>query len=179
MRLYLIRHGEAAAHWGESTDSGLSDLGRQQAKGTANELARFGELPIVSSPLARAHETAQIAAEGRAVSIEPRVGEIPTPEHLTDRAQWLKGVMQKNWPELDDASLQNWRQQGLEALRELEQDTLIFTHFMFINMVVGEAIGNPAVVHSKPDHASVTVLDLTDNELTLVEAGCEMTTEVL
>ena len=111
--------------------------------------------------------------------IEPRVGEIPTPEHLIDRAQWLKGVMQKNWPELDDASLQSWRRQGLDALRELEQDTLIFTHFMFINIVVGEAIGNPAVVHSKPDHASVTVLDLIDNELTLVEAGREMTTEVL
>jgi len=33
--IYLVRHGEAAASWGESSDPGLSELGWQQAEDAA------------------------------------------------------------------------------------------------------------------------------------------------
>jgi len=32
MDIFLVRHGEAAASWGESPDPGLSELGRRQAE---------------------------------------------------------------------------------------------------------------------------------------------------
>jgi broad specificity phosphatase PhoE len=38
MELFLIRHGEASASWGESSDPGLSLLGQQQAEETAEAL---------------------------------------------------------------------------------------------------------------------------------------------
>jgi probable phosphoglycerate mutase len=41
-RCFLVRHGEAAAHWGEEEDPGLSALGRQQAERAAGELLAQG-----------------------------------------------------------------------------------------------------------------------------------------
>ena len=62
-RIFLVRHGEAAASWGEATDPGLSDKGREQAECAADELASMlGDYTtIVSSPLLRAQETAGFA----------------------------------------------------------------------------------------------------------------------
>ena len=69
-RLVLIRHGEARAALdrvvaGERGCSGLSDLGRTQARLLRDRLARTGELVadvLVSSTLPRAIETAEIIA---------------------------------------------------------------------------------------------------------------------
>ena len=82
-KLYMIRHGEAASGWDADTDPGLSDKGRAQSEAVAREIeARVGrKLPLISSPLRRCRETGDpLAAMWNATaSIDPRVGEIPSP----------------------------------------------------------------------------------------------------
>ncbi|MGB1439508.1 MAG: histidine phosphatase family protein, partial [Luminiphilus sp.] len=60
-RVWLVRHGEAAASWGEHHDPGLSELGKAQAESAAELL--HDVLPpatkLVSSPKQRALDTAQ------------------------------------------------------------------------------------------------------------------------
>src|SRR5256885_2204958 len=50
-RIYLVRHGRAAADWGSHEDPGLDEIGRAQAETMANELAPRGPLPLIASPL--------------------------------------------------------------------------------------------------------------------------------
>ena len=76
-RIHLVRHGQAAAGFGAHKDPGLNDLGRQQAAAVAELLAPLGPLPVYSSPLARAFETARPLASiwNADVVLEPRVGQ--------------------------------------------------------------------------------------------------------
>lgn len=65
--LYLVRHGETdwnrARRIQGTTDIPLNDTGREQARATGRLLSRRQWDGIVSSPLSRAFETAQIIAE--------------------------------------------------------------------------------------------------------------------
>jgi broad specificity phosphatase PhoE len=64
--LYLTRHGETdwnkEGRWQGHTDISLNETGRQQAVFLASRLATFGIKHVASSDLARARETAEIAA---------------------------------------------------------------------------------------------------------------------
>ena len=103
-RLHLVRHGRATAGWDVDPDPGIDELGRLQAAAAAERLAPLGPLPILSSPLRRCRETAEPLAQawGRAVAIEPRVTEIPSPEGvpMDERVAWLRAAMQGTWAEL-------------------------------------------------------------------------------
>jgi len=57
-KLYLVRHGQAAASWGEDPDPSLNALGHGQAARMAAALAALGPMPIMISPLRRTRETA-------------------------------------------------------------------------------------------------------------------------
>ena len=180
-RIYLVRHGRAAADWGAHVDPGLDDVGRAQAEAMAGELAPQGPLPLIASPLRRTRETAA-ALERRwriAARIEPRVGEIPSPvEDLAGRAEWLRGIMQCRWPELEEP-LQRWREAVIEALRALSEDTIVVSHYIAINVAVANALGDPRVTCFRPDHCSCTLLDVVDRRLVLIELGAQGVTRVL
>ena len=70
MRLYLVRHAEAAAG-GPDELRPLTPAGREQARALAARLRSEGVRPdaIVSSPLVRARETAQLLAAELGVEI--------------------------------------------------------------------------------------------------------------
>ena len=180
-RIYLVRHGRAAAGWGAHVDPGLDDVGRAQAEAMAKQLAAKGPLPLIASPLRRTRETAaalerQWKTEAR---IEPRVGEIPSPvEDLAARAEWLRGIMQRRWPELDEP-LGQWREAAIAALRALTEDTIVVSHYIAINAAVGSALGDQRVTCFRPDHCSCTVLDVVDRDLVLIELGAQAATRVL
>lgn len=76
-KLVLVRHGQTDANarriWQGWTESPLSALGVKQAEATARHLAAIGERfdHLVSSPLQRAHHTAQIL--GQAIGLLPTV----------------------------------------------------------------------------------------------------------
>jgi broad specificity phosphatase PhoE len=159
-RLYLVRHGQAAGSWDGDLDPGLSDAGRSQAEALTETLP--GPLPLVVSPLRRTRETALPLERhfGISARVEPRVGEIATPDGigLADRGSWLRELMGLRWPELSNG-LQAWRQGVLDALSELRRDTVVVTHYIAINVALGAVTGDDRVVHTAPENASVTVID--------------------
>jgi broad specificity phosphatase PhoE len=174
-RFYLVRHGEAAASWAEDYDPGLDSVGKSQAKGAAQTLAPLRPLDVVTSPLKRAQETARPLSDiwGCPPRIEERVGEIPSPtEDLMGRAQWLQGIMGKRWSNMGE-DLLLWRQGVVEALLALKVDTVVFTHFIAINVVVGAATGDDRIVCFWPDNGSITIVEADGSRLTLMELGDE------
>ncbi len=57
-RVYMVRHGRAAAGWNVDPDPGLDDLGRSQSLAVASKLSSLGPLAVMSSPLLRCQQTA-------------------------------------------------------------------------------------------------------------------------
>jgi broad specificity phosphatase PhoE len=174
-RLLFVRHGEPSATWGAGEpDPGLTDLGRQQAQAAAERLRLMTPKQIVSSPLRRAFETAAPLAE--ALSITPaiarEVAEIPTPENigLEHRADWLRAVMMRDWNSAD-AGLRRWRDGVIGYLMKLQADTVVYSHFVAINVALGAAIGDDRVVCFKPAHASITILETKGRVISLIEPG--------
>ncbi len=176
----MVRHGHAAAGFGDALDPGLDALGQEQARVTAKRLAERGPLAIVSSPLKRARETAAPLAELWKCEpvIDEAIAEIPSgSQTLEERAQWLRGFMGGSWR---DASMElaAWRERALAALAALSEDTVMFSHFIAINVAVGAAVGEDKVVVFSPDNCSVTVLENKGGRLALIEQGHEAVTKV-
>lgn len=180
-RIYLVRHGRAAASFAEAADPGLDELGRSQAAAVAERLAPFGPLALLSSPLLRARETSEPLARRwrRDVTVEPAIAEIPSPQGmgLAQRAEWLGGFMGQSWR---NASLElaQWREDAIAAFAALSSDTVVFSHFIAINVAVGAAEGSDRVVLFRPDNCSITILELADGALRVVERGREAETKV-
>lgn len=172
-RLYMVRHGRAMAGFGEDRDPGLDLQGRLQADVVAQRLSSKGPIPILSSPLKRARETAKPLAQvwKQEPVIEPAVAEIPSPtENLKERAVWLREFMRGSWRDAQ-ADLAAWREGVIETLRAQKEDTVIFSHFIAINVAAGHALSDDRVIVFSPDNCSVTVFDLDDGKLSLVEKG--------
>jgi broad specificity phosphatase PhoE len=180
-RLYLVRHGLAAAGWGADADPGLDPVGEQQAAATAAELRPLGPVPVVTSPLRRCRETAEPLLAGWGVDpiVEPRVGEIPSPsDDLAERSAWLAQVLPGTWAELGDPWRQ-WRKELLDRLGVIEVDTVVVTHFVAVNVVIGAALGDDRLVIRRPAHASITVVVQEGGHLHLLAEPEESGTEVL
>jgi broad specificity phosphatase PhoE len=173
-RLLLVRHGRAAAGWDSDVDPGLDDVGVGQAEMMAAEVGGLGPQPIVTSPTRRTRETAAPLERRwqRTARVEPRVGEIATPDGtgLADRGAWLQDLLGLTWPELGP-DLRAWRDGVLEALCQLDADTVVVTHFVAINVAVGWATDDDRVVVVRPDNCSVTTVacDGARRRLTLVD----------
>lgn len=98
-RILVARHGQsewnALGRWQGQADPPLSDLGRRQASAAATQLATVEV--IVSSPLQRAHETAEILAATLGI------GSIHVDEDLRERAvgEWsglTNDEIEQGWP---------------------------------------------------------------------------------
>jgi broad specificity phosphatase PhoE len=181
MNIFLVRHGEAAARWHESDDPGLSELGRKQAAEAARQL--LDQIPpasrLLSSPMQRARETAAPLAS--ALGAEPTIvepfREIPTPVAITERQTWLNRIARQTWSE-QHTMVQDWRRALLAALREIREPTVVFTHFMVLNVIVGALQADNRVVSFLPDNASITTLRGFGDDLQLAELGRQFRTKV-
>jgi len=189
-RLYMIRHGKPAATWGEHADPdpGLDAMGHKQARAAAEALKALPESErptrVLSSPLRRCQETAQPFADaiGVPVEVEPRVGEIPSPASLSqeERGPWLRNAFQSRWKDVSgDIDYDAWRADVGACLEGLDANTAVFSHFVAINAAVGCVTGDPVVLTFRPDHCSISVFEVEDGRLTLVERGPEAATQVL
>jgi len=181
VRVHLVRHGRASAGWDVDPDPGLDDIGRLQAAETAEYLSRLDRMEIVSSPLRRCRETAAALSmlwADRPIAIEPRVAEIPSPQGvpMSERVAWLRGVMAGTWTELDE-TYRAFRRSIVTYVSALKTDTVIFSHFIAINVVIGECLGDDSVVIDSLDNASVTVVEVDGNGgLHIVERGRQANT---
>ena len=181
MKIYLVRHGEAAEQWQEADDPGLSELGHQQAADTAKRLLpQLGaDVRLISSPLIRAQETARPLA--KALGIEPTIidpfREIPTPVNRADRQGWLRTIALQNCQDHHDM-VRDWHASLLTELQQVREHTVVFTHFMVLNPIVGSLQKRDRVVCFLPANTSVTTVRWNGNAHELIELGHQLKTRV-
>lgn len=178
----LIRHGEAAASWGEHPNPGLSDLGREQANLVARILSSEPVETLLTSPMQRCQETSIPLSRKLNLSpiVTPEVSEIPTPQNLTtDRVTWLKDLMAGTWSQTPTLIL-DWRTALLDKINTLPDNTVVFTHFVAINAVVSALEGSDEAVVFRPTYCSLTRLERGRNgTLNVKRRGDEAATRVL
>jgi broad specificity phosphatase PhoE len=188
-KLYLIRHAHPAASWGEAADPALDAAGQEQAEAAARTVAKMlGRVPIYTSPLRRCRETARPLEQlwRRSADVFEPVAELPSPPlDLRARQQWLAQAMQGTWRELSDLApggspdFLAWRQNVLDSLVGLPHESVVFTHFIAINVAVAAARSSEHVVCFRPDYASITCVEAGSGILRLVQLGREANTTVL
>ncbi len=181
-KVYLVRHGKAAAAFDEDLDPPLDKTGLKQAMKMADTLGPLGPLPLIASPMRRCRETAGALENvwGAPARIDPRVSEVPSPtEHLKKRREWLSGFMQGTWADPAAERLFGWRQDLIDTINEIETDTVISSHFVAINTIVGALEGSDSILTFRPDNCSITRLQKVGGQWTIAERGNEVVTEVL
>ncbi|NPU94158.1 MAG: histidine phosphatase family protein [Gammaproteobacteria bacterium] len=182
IQIYLVRHGEAEAGWDVDPDPALSARGREQAEMARDCLVTAGPLPLLSSPLRRARQTAQPLAQAwqTAVGIEPAFREIPAPAHLgmQDRIGWLLSVRDLDWSQAD-SELWQWRDAIVSRLVSVQSPTVIFTHFMVLNLVAGLASGCSQLVHYQPANGSILTIAAEEGRFRVVNWGQQAESRVL
>lgn len=176
----LVRHGRAAAGWDVDPDPPLDDLGRAQAEAVCAELSRLAVGDVVTSPLRRCRETSAplSTAWGVQAVIVPAVAEIPSPEGIAmaDRVGWLREVMAGEWSALGPRYTR-YRDEVVSTICALRVDTVVFSHFIAINAVIGAATGDDRMVIRSLDNCSVTTVEVgADGTVRLVEGGREADT---
>lgn len=188
--IFVVRHGRATDY--AEPDPGLDETGHQQAQIVAGELQqRIAAAELVSSPLRRCRETAAplAAAWGVPVRIEPRVAEVPSPQlQGLARRRWLREVLPSTWAEVARggeaiqpgyaATLAAWRAALHDAVLECQCDTVIHSHFVVINSLVGLSCGDERLNSVMPDNGSLTVFEASGRHLRLLEIGRSMAPDV-
>ncbi len=183
IRIALVRHGRASAGWDTAVDPGLDDLGRDQADVAAKKLDQIfagQQVEIVSSPLLRCQQTAKSFADLRTtpVRICAEVAEIPSPSgvEMSSRVDWLRAAMQGTWADLGGEYVE-FRDLVIKFVRSRETSTVIFSHFVAINAVIGALVGDDRVVIRSLDNCSITLLDRdADCNLSIAQSGHEADT---
>ncbi len=190
--IYLVRHGRTAPQPANPRDPELGPDGQLQAHAVARALdARVQRpLPILTSPLRRCRETAAPLASLWKIEpiIEPRVAEVPSPIG-TERAVWFQQTLASSWHEVArcgnalqpgyESLLAAWRRDVAEAILACSGDTVVFSHFVPINVLAGLALGQSRVTCLRLDHASVTVFETVAGDVRLIESGREQETTVV
>jgi broad specificity phosphatase PhoE len=178
-RIHLVRHGRAAAGWDRDPDPPLDAIGETQARRVAERLAPLGGLAIVTSPLRRCRETAAPLAERWGVPpvVETAVAEIPSPVGvaMAERVDWLRQAMAGAWRDLD-GRYTAFRDGVVGYVAGLADDTVVFSHFIAINALIGACVGDDRVVIRRLDNTSVTVVETDGGMMRLIEAGHEADT---
>lgn len=180
-RLWLVRHGRAAAGWNVDPDPDLDDVGCEQAARVADRLAaEVGSVSVLTSPLLRCRSTASAIAARIGVEpvVCPEIAEIPSPAGvaMADRAEWLHQAMLGTWAQLG-APYVTYRDEVVRFVQRCEADAILVTHFVAINAVIGTIVGNDQLMHSRLDNCSVTIIERNnDGSLRLIAGGDEADT---
>ncbi|WP_444924509.1 histidine phosphatase family protein [Microbulbifer sp. DLAB2-AF] len=181
IKILLARHGEAEKG-PLIPDPTLTTLGHKQASTLAQSFTENTDLNIVSSPKIRAQQTAQPLAEKwrKIVTLENRVSEIPTPKGVTlqQRLPWLRSLLDQNW-DPNNTQQKKWRDGIIHYLLSVQEDTIVFCHFMVINSVVAHVLDNSKIQQFRPDYTSITELKLLNEKLNLVRLGSERIRPIL
>lgn len=180
-KILLARHGEAAK--GEHIpDPPLTKLGRRQAQGLAQKLSQKEKLKIISSPKLRAKQTAEpLALDWNShIEIINCVTEIPTPEGIppNQRLSWIRSLLNQEWSLSDNPQIE-WRNGIFNYLLSINEDTIIYCHFMVINSIVAQLRKDNRVQQFHPDYASITELRHDGTKLHLVHLGSEKRNQIL
>jgi len=177
--VHLVRHGRATGGWDVDPDPGLDDVGTAQASSLADRLGPLGGRPIVTSPLRRCRETAVPLATRWDITptVDPLVTEIPSPPGVPmgERVPWLRTAMAGTWSALGPRYT-GYRDDVAGRIAAVDVDTVVVSHFIAINAVIGACTDDDRVVIRSLDNTSVTIVEVTPAGLVLIEAGHEADT---
>lgn len=178
MKLVLVRHGRPDEEDRQRPhDPPLRADGWRQAETVAAVLARDGVNRIVSSPLLRAHQTAQPLARRLGLPIEVIDGWAEADRHL-DRYrsnETLRALGDAEWARfLKDplafvgVDAQRFRADVLGALRAVARHdpaahVAVFTHGLPINLVLAHLLGLQGLTNFPPHYGSITRLRVHDD----------------
>ncbi|MBG6107011.1 histidine phosphatase family protein [Frigoribacterium sp. CG_9.8] len=158
MTFAFIRHGQT--EWNRqlrlqgSSDIPLNDTGREQARHAVDALTGTRWDAVVSSPLSRARETAQIIADGLGITLGPSY-DLLAERHYGDAEGATAEDIAANWP--DHAypgleSLDSVVARGIAALDRIADDygdrnVVIVCHGTIIRCTLGALAGQklPAI----------------------------------
>jgi len=189
-KVFLIRHGQAEDGW-TSIDPGLSETGIHQSKKLSEKINKMitGREAVVSSPLKRCLETANISLAKLDVniSIDNTFAELPSPiSDLNKRVVWLKRVLPLTWEELENdpvsasscISYSSWREDVIRSLLKLKGDSIIFSHYVVINSIIGWVLNSNKVVNFNPANCSITTLEINKGKISILSLGDENLSKV-
>ncbi len=178
MIVYLLRHGEPIPRHNQSdrqaTDNGLSEFGEIQARAAGKFLKKVGIEKVISSPIARARETAEIVSRISNLEIifDERLREFfPDVDETDTKIGGQLKIEAKNNPEkvFKGGESLNQAIERLENLLneiKLTDDTIcLVTHRVLME---GYLSKNFKVNTSNTEWmlpASITAVDLSDNKL--------------
>ena len=74
--------------------------------------------------------------------------------------------------------LNEWREKIIDKIYSLKNDTIIFTHFVVINNIIGHIMNSEKIVNFQPANCSVTEINLLKNQLQLIKLGKSLETKV-
>jgi broad specificity phosphatase PhoE len=188
-RIYFIRHGQSVDDEGktfQSYDSGLSELGKKQIANSGRSLVSGNYDCLISSPMQRAKESAEILqaslnleiqyADEFVESVRPSDIEGKPRSDETARAmqhQWKQTLRTtedirvgdgENYNDLIDRA-----KRALQSLHEKEADSIIvvthgyFLRTMIASMIFGDSL-TPLLLekfqnYTQIDNGSVTIVD--------------------
>jgi broad specificity phosphatase PhoE len=154
MEIVLVRHGETEwsrdlRHTG-STDIPLTERGRKEARGLPSALSEWSFTRVITSPLERAVETAELAglgerAERSDVLLEWDYGDyegITTEEIRATRPGW--SVWRDGCPGGETAAEVGGRVEPLvEELKHSDGDVALFAHGHLLRVLAARWLGLP------------------------------------
>ena len=88
------------------------------------------------------------------------------------RLAWLRKLMAGSWRDATP-ELAAWREHCIATVAAIPRDTVIFSHYVAINVIAGAATADDRVIVFSPDNCSVTVLETDGTKVRLVEKGSE------
>ena len=97
------------------------------------------------------------------------------PQAFRVTVEWLREAMGGTWTELGDRYLA-YRDDVISFVVASAQDTVVFSHFIAINAVLGACLGDDRVVIRRLDNTSITVVDVDAGTVRLVVPGHEADT---
>lgn len=157
--LTLVRHGETEwsrthRHTGR-TDLPLEPIGEREAQATAKPLAGLKPALVLSSPLARARKTANLAGFGadkaNGLELDPDLMEWDYGDYegkttlsiQAERPGWL--LFRDGCPNGEDAAQVGARADRIVArARSIDGDVLLFSHGHFSRVLAARWLGLPA-----------------------------------
>lgn len=165
MAIYLIRHGKTETPWVQDADSKLSALGYQQASALVESWCFPTPAMIVSSPLQRALQTAQILADQYEMEVEVMNAftEIPAPKvGDPERGPFLKRLVDPNttWDDFSHGQVREWRETLVREAKNIPDQTAIFTHYATINALVSDAQRSELINTVNPINCSPILFEL-------------------
>lgn len=164
--LYFVRHGESELNvqriFAGQTDTPLTERGREQAKVAGKRATSMRFDLVVSSPLSRALETAQIIAQ----EIHYPLEKIVVDDVFKERS--LGSLEGKSWDEYaEEADAQNGAEtdaellarakKGLEFLQGLPADDILLVGHGSFSRSLRTAI-DPSQTYDEPPNAQVIQL---------------------